>query len=123
MKVGVVGIGKMGRPIADRLITAGHDVAVCNRSENAGMHALRERGATVHASPAELASVSEVVLTALPTEDSVRQVYMQMTEVARSGQVYVDHSTVSPALNRHCAETLATRDASFLDAPVSGGPA
>jgi 3-hydroxyisobutyrate dehydrogenase-like beta-hydroxyacid dehydrogenase len=123
MKVGVVGIGKMGRPIADRLITAGHDVAVCSRSENAGMHALRERGATVHASPAELASASEVVLTALPTEDSVRQVYMQMAEAARSGQVYADHSTVSPVLNRYCADTLATRGASFLDAPVSGGPA
>ena len=123
MKVGVVGIGKMGRPIADRLITAGHDVAVCSRSENAGMHALRERGATVRASPAELASASEVVLTALPTEDSVRQVYMQMAEAARSGQVYADHSTVSPVLNRYCADTLATRGASFLDAPVSGGPA
>jgi len=123
MKVGVVGIGKMGRPIADRLITAGHDVAICSRSENAGMQALRARGATVHASPAQLATACEVVLTALPTEDSVLQVYAQMADVATSGQVYADHSTVSPALNRHCAEMLALRGASFVDAPVSGGPA
>ncbi len=123
MQVGVVGIGKMGRPIADRLITAGHDVAICNRSENAAVRALRDKGAAVHASPANLAGDSEVVLTALPTEDSVRQVYAAMSTVARAGQIYVDHSTVSPALNRDCAATLATRGASFLDAPVSGGPA
>jgi 3-hydroxyisobutyrate dehydrogenase-like beta-hydroxyacid dehydrogenase len=123
MKVGVVGIGKMGRPIADRLITAGHDVAVCNRSENAAVRALRDRGATVQASPTGIATGSEVVLTALPTEDSVRQVYAEMSEVAATGQIYVDHSTVSPALNRDCAAGLATRGASFLDAPVSGGPA
>jgi 3-hydroxyisobutyrate dehydrogenase/2-hydroxy-3-oxopropionate reductase len=113
----------MGRPIADRLITAGHEVAICNRSENAAVRSLREKGATVRASPAELAAGSEFILTALPTEDSVRQVYAEMSSVARAGQVYVDHSTVSPALNRHCAEVLARRGSSFLDAPVSGGPA
>jgi 3-hydroxyisobutyrate dehydrogenase-like beta-hydroxyacid dehydrogenase len=123
MKVGVVGIGKMGGPITDRLITAGHDVAICNRSENAAVRALRDKGATVHASPADLAGSSEVILTALPTEDSVRKVYAEMSAVAQAGQIYVDHSTVSPALNRDCAATLATRGASFLDAPVSGGPA
>jgi 3-hydroxyisobutyrate dehydrogenase/2-hydroxy-3-oxopropionate reductase len=123
MKIGVVGIGKMGRPIAERLISAGHDVAVCNRSENAGVQSLRDRGATVRASPADLATGSEFILTALPTEDAVRQVYAAMSAVAGAGQVYVDHSTVSPALNRQCAADLATRGAGFLDAPVSGGPA
>jgi 3-hydroxyisobutyrate dehydrogenase-like beta-hydroxyacid dehydrogenase len=123
MKVGVVGIGKMGRPIAERLITAGHDVAICNRSDNTGVQALRDKGATVLGTPAELAARSEVVLTALPTEDTVRQVYDDMSAVASSGQLYADHSTVSPGLNRHCAAILAKHAASFLDAPVSGGPA
>jgi 3-hydroxyisobutyrate dehydrogenase/2-hydroxy-3-oxopropionate reductase len=123
MKVGVVGIGKMGRPIAERLIAAGHDVAICNRSDNAGVHALRDRGATVLGTPAELAARSEVILTALPTEDTVRQVYDDMSAVASSGQLYADHSTVSPGLNRHCAQILAEQGATFLDAPVSGGPA
>lgn len=63
MRVGVVGIGKMGRPIADRLITAGHEVAICNRSENAAVQSLRDEGATVHASPAGLAAGSDVVGT------------------------------------------------------------
>ena len=123
MNVGVVGIGKMGRPIAARLIAAGHQVAICNRSDNAGVQTLREQGAIVHASPADLAAASEVVLTALPTEDTVRQVYAEMSAVASSGQIYADHSTVSPGLNRHCADILASHGAGFLDAPVSGGPA
>ncbi|MFZ0179983.1 MAG: NAD(P)-dependent oxidoreductase [Candidatus Dormiibacterota bacterium] len=123
MKVGVVGIGKMGGPMADRLISAGHDVAICNRSENAAVESLRGKGARVHASPADLAARSEVVLTALPTEDAVRQVYAEMSVVAVAGQIYIDHSTVSPALNRDCATALAGRNAAFLDAPVSGGPA
>jgi 3-hydroxyisobutyrate dehydrogenase-like beta-hydroxyacid dehydrogenase len=123
MKVGVVGIGKMGRPIAERLIAAGHDVAICNRSDNAGVLALRDRGATVLGTAVELASRSDVVLTALPTEDTVRKVYDDMSAIASSGQLYADHSTVSPGLNRHCAQILAERGATFLDAPVSGGPA
>lgn len=123
MKVGVVGIGKMGRPIAERLIAAGHEVAICNRSENAAVLALRDKGATVRPSPRELAAGSDCILTALPTEDTVRAVYAEMTELAEAGQIYADHSTVSPALNRHCAAALASHDAAFLDAPVSGGPA
>jgi 3-hydroxyisobutyrate dehydrogenase-like beta-hydroxyacid dehydrogenase len=123
MKVGVVGIGKMGHPIAERLIAAGHEVAICNRSENAAVQSLRAMGATVRPSPSDLATGSAFILTALPTEDTVRTVYAEMAEVAEPGQIYADHSTVSPALNRHCAETLAARGAAFLDAPVSGGPA
>ncbi|MFI5285901.1 MAG: NAD(P)-dependent oxidoreductase [Candidatus Dormibacteria bacterium] len=123
MRVGFVGIGKMGRPMAERLVVAGHEVAVCNRSQNDGVQSLRDKGATVIATPAELAAVSDFVLTALPTEDAVRQVFADMSGAAHAGQVYVDHSTVSPALNRQCAESLATREAAFLDAPVSGGPA
>jgi 3-hydroxyisobutyrate dehydrogenase-like beta-hydroxyacid dehydrogenase len=123
VNVGVVGIGKMGRPIADRLITAGHDVAICNRSENAGVQRLRDRGATIHQSPAELAAEAQVILTALPTEDAVRQVYAEMAAAASADQIYADHSTVSPGLNRTCAALVSKPGAGFLDAPVSGGPA
>jgi 3-hydroxyisobutyrate dehydrogenase-like beta-hydroxyacid dehydrogenase len=123
MRVGVVGIGKMGRPIAERLIAAGHEVAICNRSENDAVRSLRDKGATVRPSPHELAAGAEFILTALPTEDTVRAVYAEMADVAEAGQIYADHSTVSPALNRHCAEALVVHGAGFLDAPVSGGPA
>ena len=123
MKVGVVGIGKMGGPIAERLLAAGHQVAICNRSANAAVQALEVKGALVRASARELAQGSDVVLTALPTEATVREVYAEMAAVADDAQLFADHSTVTPALNRECAETLAARGAVFLDAPVSGGPA
>jgi 3-hydroxyisobutyrate dehydrogenase-like beta-hydroxyacid dehydrogenase len=122
-RIGVVGIGKMGGPIASHLLAAGNEVSICNRSKNAALESLGERGATVYASPAELVAGVDVILTALPTEDTVRDVYAEMAAVAVAGQLYVDHSTVSIDLNRWCAEQVGTRHASFLDAPVSGGPA
>jgi 3-hydroxyisobutyrate dehydrogenase-like beta-hydroxyacid dehydrogenase len=123
MKIGVVGIGKMGQPIAARLIAGGHDVSICSRSPSQRVDALVESGATLRASPQDLAAGAEMILTALPTEDSVRDVYAEMATVAVASQLYVDHSTVSIELNRWCAQILATRQAAFLDAPVSGGPA
>jgi len=123
MRIGVVGIGKMGAPIAGRLLAAGHDVSICNRSRSARVDLLVERGAVDQASPADLAAHADVVLTTLPTEAVVRDVYAQMSGVALDGQLYVDHSTVSIGLNRWCAGILGARQAAFLDAPVSGGPA
>lgn len=123
MRIGVVGIGKMGTPIAGRLLAAGNDVSIYSRSRSARVDSLVERSAVLRASPAELATQVEVILTALPTEDSVRDVYAEMSDVAVEGQLYADHSTVSINLNRWCSETLAAKHAAFLDAPVSGGPA
>jgi len=123
VKVGFVGIGKMGLPMARRLLSAGHAVSVHSRTRTAAVDALAQEGAVVRDSPAALAVGAEVVLTALPTEASVRDVYAAMAEVATEGQLYADHSTVSIELNRWCASRLATRHAAFLDAPVSGGPA
>jgi 3-hydroxyisobutyrate dehydrogenase-like beta-hydroxyacid dehydrogenase len=123
MKIGVVGIGKMGAPMAGRLLVAGNEVSICSRSRSARVDSLVERGAVLRASPGDLASHAEMILTALPTEGSVRDVYAEMSDVATEGQLYVDHSTVSINLNRWCADTLAAKHAGFLDAPVSGGPA
>jgi 3-hydroxyisobutyrate dehydrogenase-like beta-hydroxyacid dehydrogenase len=123
-RVGVIGIGKMGEPIAGRLLAAGgNDVSICNRSRNAGVESLVAKGATLRATPAEVAANADVILTALPTEATVSDVYGQLAAAAVDGQLYVDHSTVSITLNRWCAEQLGARGAAFLDAPVSGGPA
>jgi 3-hydroxyisobutyrate dehydrogenase/2-hydroxy-3-oxopropionate reductase len=84
---------------------------------------LAAEGATAASSAAEVAQRADIIMTALPTPDSVQTVYAALAAVARPEQIYVDHSTVSPGLNRWCAEQLALRDAAFLDAPVSGGPA
>jgi 3-hydroxyisobutyrate dehydrogenase/2-hydroxy-3-oxopropionate reductase len=122
MDVGFVGLGKMGQPMVRRLLAAGHTVHVFNRSR-APMDALAEDGAQPAPSATAVAERAEVVMTALPTPESVESVYQQLAAAARPGQVFADHSTVSPDLNRRCAQWLAARGADFLDAPVSGGPA
>jgi 3-hydroxyisobutyrate dehydrogenase-like beta-hydroxyacid dehydrogenase len=121
MQAGFVGLGKMGRPMTQRLLAAGHTVHVFNRSRGA-MEALVAEGATAAESAAAVAERAEIIMTALPTPESVAEVYAEMAGVAHAGQIYVDHSTVSPGLNRSCAEQLAAKGAAFLDAPVSGGP-
>lgn len=122
MQLGFVGLGKMGRPMTQRLLAAGHTVHVFNRSK-AAIDRLAAEGATPASSAAEVASRAEIIMTALPTPESVESVYTEMAQQARSGQIYIDHSTVSPGLNRKCAELLKSRQSDFLDAPVSGGPA
>jgi 3-hydroxyisobutyrate dehydrogenase-like beta-hydroxyacid dehydrogenase len=120
--VGFVGLGKMGRPMTQRLLAAGFTVHVFNRSRGA-IDVLAAEGATASDSSRQVAERSDVILTALPTPESVEAVYGEMAQVARTGQIYADHSTVSPGLNRRCSQQLAERGAAFLDAPVSGGPA
>src|SRR5712692_10337396 len=122
MQAGFIGLGKMGRPMTQRLLAAGHTVHVFNRSRGA-VDALVAEGAHAADSAADVAAHADVIMTALPTPDSVQLVYAEMAVVARGGQIYLDHSTVSPGLNRWCAGQLKSRGADFLDAPVSGGPA
>jgi 3-hydroxyisobutyrate dehydrogenase-like beta-hydroxyacid dehydrogenase len=122
VELGFVGLGKMGRPMTQRLLAAGHAVHVYNRSRPA-IDALAADGARPADSAGAVAQRAEVIMTALPTPDSVSAVYTEMANSARSGQIFIDHSTVSPGLNRTCADQLATKRADFLDAPVSGGPA
>jgi 3-hydroxyisobutyrate dehydrogenase-like beta-hydroxyacid dehydrogenase len=122
MQTGFIGLGKMGRPMTQRLLAAGHTVHVYNRSRGA-VDSLAAEGATPADSATEVAEHSDFILTALPTPESVETVFSELAGVARAGQVYIDHSTVSPGLNRNCAQELKTKGAEFLDAPVSGGPA
>src|SRR5712691_991184 len=122
MQAGFIGLGKMGRPMTQRLLAASHTVHVFNRSRGA-VDALVAEGGQAADSAADVAAHADFVMTALPTPDSVQSVYAEMAAVARSGQTYIDHSTVSPGLNRWCAEQLKSRGSDFLDAPVSGGPA
>jgi 3-hydroxyisobutyrate dehydrogenase-like beta-hydroxyacid dehydrogenase len=122
MQVGFIGLGKMGRPMTQRLLAAGFAVHVHNRSRGV-VDELAKEGAKSANSAREVAERADVIVTALPTPESVEAVYAEMAEGAREGQIYIDHSTVSPTTNRKCAEQLAKRRASFLDAPVSCGPA
>lgn len=104
-----------------RLLAAGHDVHVFNRSRSA-VDGLAREGAHPADSVATLVDRARLILSALPTPESVESVYSALGAVAHDGQVFADHSTVSLATTRFCAETLTGRGARFLDAPVSGGP-
>ena len=119
--IGFVGLGKMGRPMVERLLGAGFTVRVHNRSR-AAVDALAAKGASAAASAGEVAANADVVLTALPTPDAVESVYRELADKAREGMLFADHSTVSVEQSRATAELLAEKRCAFLDAPVSGGP-
>ena len=124
-KVGFIGLGKMGRPMTQQLLKAGFEVTVHNRSRGVVDEVARE-GVTPASSPAEVAQAADFVLTCLPSPATVEDVYLGDDGIAaggRPGQVWIDHSTVSPRTNERCAAAASEKGAAFLDAPVSGGPA
>ena len=124
-KVGFIGLGKMGRPMTQQLLKAGFEVTVHNRSRGV-VDELAGEGARPASTPAEVAQAADFVLTCLPSPAAVEDIYLGDNGIAgggRSGQVWIDHSTVSPKTNERCAEAASARGAAFLDAPVSGGPA
>jgi 3-hydroxyisobutyrate dehydrogenase-like beta-hydroxyacid dehydrogenase len=119
--IGFIGLGAMGIGMASRLLDGGHEVVVHNRTRERERE-LVTRGARPAASPREVAESCDLVLSCLLDDEAVRQVYRELAEVARPGQVFVEHGTFSPALAREIAQSLAARGGTFLDAPVSGGP-
>src|SRR5688500_10037225 len=123
-RIGCIGLGAMGLPIARRLVEAGYTVAVSNRSR-ASVDALVELGAEALPDAAAIGAVCDVVLTALPTPDAVREVFLGergLLAGARAGAVLIDLSTVSPELSREIERAARERGVDFLDAPISGGP-
>ena len=125
MNVGFVGLGRMGRHMSHHLLAAGFPLTVHNRSR-AAVDELVAAGATGAGSPAEVAATSDIVLTCLTNTPSVDDVYFGpqgLLSRARPGQIFVDHSTVSPMTSKQCVELARAKGADFLDAPISGGPA
>lgn len=123
MKVGFVGLGVMGRPMAGHLLAAGFDVAVWARRAEAAAP-LAAAGATICASPAELAARSAVVVSIVTASADVEQLAFGpggLAEGFAPGAIYVDMSTIAPAMARSLAARHAERGVGWLDAPVSGG--
>ena len=123
MKLGFIGLGVMGRPMALRLLRAGHEVAVWARRAEA-MAPLVAAGATACADAAEVGRRSEVVFTIVTYGRDVESVVFGEAGLAAglaAGGILVDMSTIAPGLARDIAARLATRGVDMLDAPVSGG--
>jgi len=122
-KVGFIGLGIMGKPMALNLLKAGIDTTVFDINTKA-VEALAEAGAKVAASPKELAASSDVVITIVPNAAIVKSLLEGENGIlagAKPGTVIVDMSSVSPVDSQNFAAAAAKYDCSFLDSPVSGG--
>ena len=125
--IGFLGLGKMGCLMAPRLLQAGHDLTVWNRTR-AKADALVRDGATLAANPAEVAKAADIVISMLADEAAVLEVYDEsggLLSTAVDGKLFLDMSTLRPATVRQLAKRVRAQGASFADAPVSGtvGPA
>lgn len=123
MRIGFIGLGIMGRPMAMNLLKAGHELTAYNRS--AGPRAaVAAAGARIAGSPAEAARGAEIVITIVTDSPDVEAVCLGangVIEGAAAGTVVVDMSTISPTVTRSVGAALAERSIHMLDAPVSGG--
>lgn len=122
-RVGFIGTGIMGRPMALNLLKAGYAVTVHNRTKSKA-NATLEAGASWGDAPADVADKSDVLITCVPDTPDVRQVLLGekgVIEGARSGLICIDMSTISPAATRQMGKTLQDKGVTLLDAPISGG--
>jgi 3-hydroxyisobutyrate dehydrogenase-like beta-hydroxyacid dehydrogenase len=121
LTVGLIGLGNMGTAIAERLLDAGYQLVVSNRTLEKA-EALRDRGAVVTIRPEELVERVDVVLTSLADDEAFESVAARVTAAARPGTVLVDLSTVSPAASTRVAALADAASVGYLRAPVSGNP-
>lgn len=126
-RIGFIGLGIMGRPMACHLLEAGHQVVVHNRSRQKVDDICGSfPGAIAASSPREVAEQAPVVITMLPDTPDVRDVVFGADGLADSlaaGSLLIDMSTISPATSIEIAEALKSKNVDVLDAPVSGGEA
>jgi 2-hydroxy-3-oxopropionate reductase len=122
-RIGFIGLGIMGKPMARNLLAAGYQLTVHSRS-GGPVEELAGEGATVAGSPAAVASGSDVVITMLPDTPDVELVVFGpdgLSSGGRQGTLHIDMSSIDPTATRRIAAALAERGISMLDAPVSGG--
>ena len=121
--IGLIGLGLMGRPMGMNLIKAGYPLTVWNRTASRAEE-LVAAGAKLAKSPQEVAASSDFLLTIVSDPAALEEVLWGSCGAMQSpkrGSIYVDSSTVSPALARKIAAACSERGVRFLDAPVTGG--
>lgn len=123
MRVGFIGLGNMGHPMAANVLKSGHDLVVYDIRRETGRN-LEDAGAKWAASPMDVAARSEVVLSSLPGPREVESVVLGDEGIFAGlsrGTGYIDTSTNAPSTMRHIAQIGASRGLFVLDAPISGG--
>jgi 3-hydroxyisobutyrate dehydrogenase len=122
-RIGFIGVGTMGLPMATNLLKKGFAVTAYDLNA-AAVNAAVAAGMTAAASAAEAVAGADIVITMLPSSPHVESAYMGdggVVNAARKGTLCVDMSTIDPAASRRVAAAAAERGVRFVDAPVSGG--
>lgn len=121
--IGFIGLGVMGMPMAKNLLKAGYPIRAYDVRHHA-VEELKELGATAATSVADCAKGVTTVITMLPNSPDVQAVVLGpggLAEALSAGAIVIDSSTISPTVTRELSQTLAKKDITLLDAPVSGG--
>lgn len=117
-KIGFIGLGNMGHPMAKNLEKSGFHLSVYNRSiEKAEDFKVQSK---VAADVKELVQNSDIIFTMLTNDEAVKDVYRQILELNISEKLFIDMSTISPEVSGKLADAVKIKEASFLDAPVAG---
>jgi 2-hydroxy-3-oxopropionate reductase len=122
-KVGFIGLGIMGKPMALNLIKAGFSLTVNDLNQDA-VNQVVEAGAVAANSAKEVAENSDVIITMLPASKHVEEVVLSENGIlagAKAGSVIIDMSSITPEVSRELAAAAAKKGVGMLDAPVSGG--
>ena len=123
MKVGFIGLGIMGKPMAKNLIKAGYELVVLDRNKTA-TDELVALGAEKEDSPKAVATKTEIIITMLPNSPHVKEVALGENGIidgAKEGTIFIDMSSIAPLASKEIAEKLAVKGVEMIDAPVSGG--
>jgi 3-hydroxyisobutyrate dehydrogenase len=122
MRIGFIGLGAMGLPMAGHLIAAGHDVTVASRSRGP-IEAAVALGAHEGGTPRKVAEAAELIVLCVPNSPEVVEVVDDMLGALGPGQTVVDCSTIDPGVEREQHVRVSDAGARYLDAPLSGGTA
>ncbi|MFP7332397.1 2-hydroxy-3-oxopropionate reductase [Shouchella clausii] len=123
MKIGLIGLGIMGKPMAKNIIKGGYSDLMVNDLNQASVKELVELGATAGTN-AEIGSSCDLIMTMLPNSPHVKAVMLGENGVAnymKAGQVFIDMSSINPVASKEIAAELEKKGIEMLDAPVSGG--
>ncbi|KQT33063.1 2-hydroxy-3-oxopropionate reductase [Chryseobacterium sp. Leaf405] len=117
-KIGFIGLGNMGHPMAKNLEKAGFQLSVYNRSIDKAED-FKEKS-TVYDNVSELVENSDIIFTMLTNDDAVKSVYEEVFTLNIAEKLFVDMSTISPEQSAKIANAVKIKEASFIDAPVAG---
>jgi 2-hydroxy-3-oxopropionate reductase len=124
MKIGFIGLGIMGKPMAKNLVKAGYELIVSDKFAKEAVDELVAAGATAAQTNAEVAAQADILITMVPNSPQVKAVLFDengAAEALRPGSIVLDCSSINPVASREISAELAKKGIEMMDAPVSGG--